>query len=222
MSLAVIIPSKTAANLFPCVAAVRQHEPDARIIVVDDGLDRAPVGVECVQGAKPFIFSRAINMGVQRAIELNPDVEGFILCNDDCILESSGGFTLLYRAWKENPQYGCIGAVTNLTGQPLQRPMGYGLRTVPHIAFVCVFVPRATFEQIQWMDERYCVDYGVDDLDLCQAITRAGKCVGVHDDCYVDHGSLKSSFRGDPETPRSFQQNYALYKAKWGVSDHGL
>jgi GT2 family glycosyltransferase len=223
MNFAVIIPSKNSANLFPCVEAIHRNNPGHRLVIVDDGLDLKPWpfildGAEIIRGEKPFIFSRNINAGVRRAIELDPDVEGFVLANDDCILESPGGFTLLHQAAKDYPEFGCIGAVTNLTGQLLQRPMNIGLREVPHIAFVCVYVPRTTFEQIQWMDERYCLDYGVDDLDLCQAITRAGKKVGVHDGCFVDHGSLVSSFRGDPKTPRSFQQNYALYKAKWGVT----
>jgi GT2 family glycosyltransferase len=156
-------------------------------------------------------------MGVRRAIELNPDVEGFILCNDDCLLESPGGFTLLYEAWKENPQYGIIGAVTDLTGQPLQHRRDIGLRAVPHIAFVCCFVPRSTFENVQAMDEAYCIDYGVDDRDLCEAVNRAGLNVGVHDGCFVNHSSLVSSFRGDPKTPRSFQKNYAYFKSKWGI-----
>jgi len=67
------------------------------------------------------------------------------------------------------------------------------------------------------MDERYCIDYGVDDRDMCMAIERAGKQVAVHDGCFVNHSSLKSEFRGGPEAQRSFQQNYALYKAKWGL-----
>ncbi len=34
--------------------------------------------------------------------------------------------------------------------------------------------------------------------------------------CYVDHGRLTSSFRGDPSNPRSFTRNKALFDAKWG------
>ena len=39
MSLSVIIPSRTASNLIACVEAVRRHEPEARIVVVDDTPD---------------------------------------------------------------------------------------------------------------------------------------------------------------------------------------
>ena len=69
------------------------------------------------------------------------------------------------------------------------------------------------------LDERYCLDYGVEDRDYCEQVRAAGLKVGVHDGCYVDHGSLVSTFRGDPKTPKSFQQNLALFKAKWGLSE---
>jgi hypothetical protein len=214
----IVVPSKSISNLLPCIAAIRKYELTAPIIVVDDGLAMRPQGISIIPGFKPFVFSRNINAGVRHAIELNPEVEGFILCNDDALLESPNGFTLLYETWKQNPIYGCIGATTNLTGQELQWRQNVGLREVPHIAYVCVFVPRSTFENIQWMDTRYCIDYGVDDRDHCEAITRAGFKVGVHDGCYVDHGSLRSSFRGNPHAGGSFIQNYELFKAKWNLS----
>jgi glycosyltransferase involved in cell wall biosynthesis len=221
----VVIPSKTASNLIACVGAIRKHEPGAEIVVVDDGIDTYALEghdanfhpMRWIRGEKPFIFSRNINAGVREAIRSRADVEGFVFCNDDCLLTSDGGFTAMHAAAKANPQYGCIGAVTNLTGQPLQWPKGVGLREVPHIAYVCVYVPRSTMENVQWMDERYCLDYGVDDRDHCEAIARAGLKVGVHDFCYVDHGSLVSSFRGDPKAPRSFARNYELFKQKWGI-----
>jgi hypothetical protein len=222
MSLAIIIPSKTVSNVVPCVEAIHAFDPGHHTVIVDDGLQLNPWpflldGTTIIKGEQPFIFSRNINAGVRAAIQRDPSVEGFVFCNDDCLLRSAEGFQILYESWKANPEFGCIGAVTNLTGQPLQWPKGVGLREVPHIAYVCVFVPRTTLEQVQWMDERYCLDYGVDDRDHCEAIVRAGLKVGVHDGCFVDHGSLVSTFRGEPTKPRSFAQNYELFKRKWGI-----
>jgi GT2 family glycosyltransferase len=217
MKLTVVIPSKTLSNLIPCIEAVRRHEPEARIVVVDDTPDLSialrpdwtpAVGVE---GAKPFIYARNCNLGIRKA---GPD--DVILLNDDALLESAGGFTAMQRASELHPEFGVIGAVTNVTGQPLQRPHGIGLREVPHIAFVCVLIPRRTLDRIGFLDERYCLDYGVEDLDYCEAARRAGLKVGVFDPCFVDHGSLISSFRGDPATPRSFARNKALFDTKWG------
>jgi GT2 family glycosyltransferase len=225
MNLSVIIPSRTASNLVPCVQAVRRHEaaPDITIIVVDDGVDwigsdfmlRVPTTTNsfCVlPGQKPFIYARNCNIGIRAA-----GSDDVILLNDDALLESEGGFTAMQRAGELHPEYGVIGSVTNVTGQPLQRPHGFGLREVPHIAFVCVLIPRRTIDQVGLLDERYCLDYGVEDLDYCETSRRAGLRVGVFDHCYVDHGRLTSSFRGEPYSPRSFARNKALFDAKWGV-----
>ena len=224
MSFSIIIPSKSAANLVPCIRAIREAGETARIIVVDDfpyplpqGFDWQTSGLDLsrdlvVTGADPFVFARNINIGIRSSGE-----DDVILVNDDALLKDRCGFTRLSDASHANPEYGCIGAVTNLTGQPLQQPQGHGLREVPHIAFVCVFIPRATINRIGLLDERYCLDYGVEDRDYCEAITRAGLKVGVLDTCFVDHGSLTSTYRGHPESPKSFAQNYELFKAKWGI-----
>ena len=224
MAFSIIIPSKSAANLVPCIRAIREAGETARIIVVDDGVDwgtgddkTAALNVmawpfDAIAGVKPFVFARNVNIGIRAA-----GGDDIILLNDDALLKDRIGFSKLALAHQDNPGYGCIGAVTNLTGQPLQQPQGKGLREVPHIAFVCVFIPRTTINQIGLLDERYCLDYGVEDRDYCEAITRAGLKVGVLDTCFVDHGSLTSTYRGHPESPKSFAQNYELFKAKWGI-----
>lgn len=237
MSLAVIIPSKTSANLFPCVSAVRQHEPDARIIVVDDGLDRAPVGVECVQGAKPFCYARNINIGIKAACEqievttlsdarpqfisgpLNHD--GVILLNDDAILETPGGFTAMAQACRDYPEYGLIGATANIVGNPNQHPKGIGLRPESRmVCFLGVYIPRATLDRVGLLDERF-TGYGLDDDDYSFAVRAAGLKIGVHDGCYVDHGSLISSFRGGPAAKADFRPNLRLFIEKWGTDNWG-
>ena len=217
MNLSVIIPSRTASNLIPCIEAVRRHEPAARIIVVDDTPDLSLrprvewMPAVTVEGLKPFIYARNCNLGIRTA-----SADDVVLLNDDALLESPGGFTAMQRATELHQEYGVIGAVTNVTGQPMQRPQRIGLRDVPHIAFVCVLIPRRTIDRVGLLDERYCLDYGVEDLDYCEATRRSGLKVGVFDHCYVDHGSLTSSFRGDPRAPRTFAKNKALFDAKWG------
>ena len=230
MSFSIIIPSRSASNLVPCIRAIREAGETARIIVVDDGIenrgDAEHAGhhpkcwacqnepIEIIDGIQPFIFARNVNIGIRAAGD-----DDVILLNDDALLKTPGGFTLLAEtASLRADYYGCIGAVTNVTGQPLQQPQGKGLREVPHIAFICVAIPRTTINRIGMLDERYCIDYGVEDRDYCEAITRAGLHVGVLDECFVDHSSLTSSYRGDPHAGRSFQQNYGLFKQKWGIA----
>lgn len=243
-NLTIVIPSKSASNLVQCIAAVRKHEPDARIIVIDDdtGSDVYTVCMEtaCEQlrGFKPFIFSRAVNQGIRAAGDSD-----CVILNDDAILETPGGFSIMASAAADNPEVGIVGAVTDLTGQPLQcrqrnvqiedaaREMpAYGLRAVEHIAFVCVLIPARTREALRalswrddhvfsdgFLDERYTA-YGSDDLDYCMQVRQAGLLVTVHDGCYINHGSLKSSYRGDPRSPGDIWKNHRLLRAKWGLS----
>lgn len=243
MQIAVVIPSKTISNLVPCVRAVRASEPGVAIIWVDDRhekLDRSTEDdghakvsraaglpfITTVSGDEPFVFSRNANLGLRAAFGLPiPDHPGAVgapfdaavLLNDDALLKTPGGFTRLAEIAAQHEDIGIIAPVTNVTGQPLQMPKRIGLRQVPHIAFVCVLIPRRTWQTVGPLDERYCLDYGVEDRDYCEAVNRAGLKVCVHDDVFVDHGSLVSSFRGDPKTPRPYTQNYALFKQKWGL-----
>jgi GT2 family glycosyltransferase len=215
MSITVIIPSKTSANLFACVSAVREHEPDARIIVVDDGLDRAPVGVECVQGEKPFCYARNINIGIRAA----GDCEGVVLLNDDAILMSTGGFSAMAQACKDNPEYGLIGATANIVGNPNQHPKGIGLRPESRmVCFLGVYIPRTTLDRVGLLDERY-ISYGADDDDFSFSVRAAGLKIGVHDGCYLDHGSLVSSFRGNPKAPADYRPNLRRFIEKWGCDN---
>lgn len=238
----VIIPSKMLSNLVPCVERLMKMEPDLsddRVVIVDDGVewtteardlmaDCRIVRNERVDGK--FIFSRAINIGIRSTYHRVPvqlhglrptEVLGgpqrhVILLNDDALLETPYGFTVLVEAANEHREFGLIGATTNITGQPAQQPRGIGLREVPTFAFVCVLVPLWTLQRVGLMDERYALDYGCEDADYIEAVTRTGFKVGVHDGCYVDHGSLQSTYRGDPKAPRSFRQNLGLLMQKWG------
>lgn len=219
-NLSVIIPSRTASNLIPCVDALRKHEPSVQIIVIDDGLDLSflpkPEWDPCVgiAGAKPFIFARNCNKGILRAGE-----DDVILLNDDALLQTPGGFSAMQRAAVEHPEYGIIGAVTNIVGNQNQLPQGSGLREDPRmVCFVCVFIPRRTIDSVGLLDEEF-IGYGFDDDSYCLRVRRAGLKIGIFDGCFVDHGSLRSTFRGDPHQPADLRQNSAIFKKKYGA-DH--
>ena len=242
--LSVVIPSKTAANLSACVAAIWKHEAAGlRIIVIDDGLDRAAIlpdgqpynppgaaltparSLQMVDGIKPFIYARAANQGIAAAGD-----DDICLCNDDALLESPGGFALLQRAAEEHPEYGLISATTNVAGNPAQwRREGGGLRTCPSptpgnsfatVAFVCVFLPRRTIETVGLLDERFGGVtpegkriYGWEDGDYCRRIAQAGMKIGIHDGAFVDHSKLRPTFRSEPFDMEAGRQ---IYLKKWG------
>lgn len=216
--ITVIIPSKTWVNLHKCVEAISQMEPLIKILVVDDGLDLIHErrlwlyerNSSILEGKKPFVYSRNCNTGISHC---SGDV---VLLNDDAILKTKSGFCLLQRSIMEHPEYGLVSATTNLAGNPQQRPKGIGLREANRVvAFVCVYIPRTTIETVGLLDERFTA-YGFEDNDYCRRVRNAGLKLGVHDGCYVDHGLLRSTFRGDPKAPADIRPGAAIYRAKWG------
>ncbi len=218
MNLAVIVPSRSSENLFPCVAAVQKHEPTARIIVVDDGLATIPEGVEVVPGISPFVYGRNINIGIRFA----NGADGVVLLNDDAILQTPGGFTTMAQACVDYQEFGLIGAVADMhIGNPNQHRGAIGLRSERRmLCFVCVYIPRTTIESVGLLDERY-VKYGLDDDDYSFRVRDAGLKLGVHDDCVVDHGALKSSYRSEGGPGADFKHNMRLFIEKWGHDNHG-
>lgn len=218
----VIIPSKTSSNLFPCVAAVAQREPSAQIVVVDDGLDRIPGNVDAIHGEKPFVFSRNVNIGIRHALEAYGG-RGVIVMNDDAILETPLGFNLMANAAAEHPEYGIIGSTCNNVGQRNQwRREGEELRFEPRmVCFVCVYIPRTTLSTVGLLDEQF-TGYGFEDDDYCVRVRKAGLKVGIHDGCYVDHGSLVSTFRGKPMAPGQLNEGRRIFKQKWGADNHAI
>ena len=225
MSFSVVILSKNIDNLRPCITAVRTHEPGARVIVVDDGIEdryiedprlKGPntVPVEYVPGEKPFVFARNVNIGIRHAG--NDDV---VLLNDDAILKTPDGFSRMELTIMSHSKYGLIAPVCDSVGNPNQmvRLKREGLRDEPRmVCFVCVYIPRSTINIVGLLDERY-VGYGMDDDDYCLSVRRAGLKIGVYDFCYVDHTTLRSSYRFHQSA--DFRPNLKLFIQKWGTDN---
>jgi len=173
--LSAIIPSKNAANLIPCLTAVRkQQQHDVSLLVVDDGLTPAQqtevyyLQAAVINGQKPFCFAGNVNLGIEAA-----GSDDVIILNDDAILQTPGGFTAMQKAAEEHPEFGLIGATCNNVGNVNQWPKGIGLREEPRmVCFVCAFIPRRTIDAVGLLDERF-VGYGLDDDDYCLRVRQA-------------------------------------------------
>jgi GT2 family glycosyltransferase len=171
-----------------------------------------------IDGVKPFCFSRNCNLGIKAC---DTDV---ILLNDDALLETPFGFQQLSECSKAHPDFGVISAVTNVAGNLAQNPRNVGLREEARtLAFICVYIPRKTIELVGLMDERFGgLDahgqpiYGYCDNDYCRRVRNAGLKLGIFDDCFVDHASLKSTFRGDAKACGDTSAGRELYRQKWG------
>lgn len=216
MRPAVVILSKNIDNLRVSLSAVQDHEPGMRIIVVDDGLLERPGGALYARGAKPFVFARNANIGIDAACDAD-----VILLNDDAVLTTPGGFTAMQKAWEANQEYGVLASSCNTVGNINQhRQADDGIRDEPRqLCFVCVLLPRPTIDRIGLLDERF-VGYGMDDDDYSRRVTMAGLKLGVYDGCFVDHGSLVSTYRGKVGGG-DYRPNLKLFIDKWGVDNFG-
>ena len=219
MGLSVIIPSKDARNLIPCVQSIQRNECtfDLRIIVVDDGarVDAQHVlsRVEWVEGIRPFCFARNVNLGIRAAGD-----DDVIICNDDAQLISPNGFTRLQKLATARKEFGVLSAVTNSVGNPEQlRQLGTSaIRTLSHTAcFVCVLIRREVINDIGLLDEDFQPAYFEDD-DFCTRCLKAGYKLGAWDGCFVDHASLHSTGRSGRDNSQEMFRSLALYERKHG------
>ena len=217
MSFTVIIPSKLVSNLVPCLESLYANEPSARVIVIDDGLKFRPDGPEYLDGIIPFVFARACNRGILHA-EINSDI---VLLNDDALLKTELGLTMLGEFCVAHPEIGCVVPSTNITGQSLQWPQHRppeGWRLCRKVPYVCAYLPRHTLDLVGGLDERYCEGYGGEDDDHLETISRAGLGVAILYDVFVDHASLTSTFRGSPTNPGDFSKAQKIFDAKFGAT----
>lgn len=222
MAFSIIIPSKTASNLVPCIRAIREAGETARIIVVDDGLPSDTFAgedtglIEIVSGENPFVFARNVNIGIRAAGD-----DDVILLNDDALLKTPGGFTALTGVTLAADRCGLAAAACDTVGNlnQFRRAGTVGMREEPRmVCFVCVYIPRSTIKTVGLLDERF-VGYGLDDDDYCLRVRNAGLKIGIFDGCYVDHGSLRSSFRGPAGAGGDFTGNMRRFIEKWGTDN---
>jgi hypothetical protein len=215
-SFRIVIPSKRHENLRACLGAIRRHEPELtpdRIMVVDDGAREGypDAPVTWVRGVKPFVFSRNANLGIAAAAP--SDV---ILINDDALLETRLGFHRMHKAVQKGVRIGaCSASINGYVGNHNQKTNGSnGLRDeLITMAFICVYLPRKSMDDIGPLDERF-VGYGCEDGDYCQRLKGAQYRLVVFGGCVVEHGTVRSTFRSHPDIRKLSDQNRDLYRKK--------
>jgi len=236
MSFSIVIPSKNLSNLTACVGRLREMGETARVINVwDFGEKRTfkslvrpisatfDLNIEAYEGEYPFVFARNVNIGL-RAHRW----EDVIVMNDDALLETPRGLTMLAECAAANLDYGIIAASVDSCGTlgQIHNKAKSGLREEkPMLAFICVYIPRTTIDRIGLLDERFGVNaggagargYGLEDDDYCWRIRKAGLKLGVLNDVFVNHTTLPSTFRNDPEHKADVLIHEELFWQKWGI-----
>jgi hypothetical protein len=216
---AIVIPSRNSENLSTCVGALTRCEELGPIVIIDDGLDRqAPLGSFTIPGAHPFVWSRNINIGIQKTAPLD-----VVLCGDDVTLETKKGFQQLSAAaYCGRSQEPCIvsAAIKGIAGNTnqLHQPGEATYRPEPEwLAFICVYIPRSVIARVGLLDERY-VGYGCDDYDYSLRCRLCDVAMGISELCIVSHGALPSEYREGTmkaQYNQLFAHNKRLFKQKW-------
>jgi hypothetical protein len=167
-----------------------------------------------VEGIKPFIYARNANLGLTQAFKLTDKA---ILMNDDAVLQSRGGFTVLSHRSFANQEYGILSAATNSAGNVNMFPCGSdGIRREKvTICFICCLISKRVWDRVGPLDEAYCVDYGVEDGDYCYRARAAGFQARDRGSVLCgSHVTLKSTYRGNGH--RSYEGNKKVFEEKWG------
>lgn len=211
----VVIPSAKIANVERCVAAIRLHQPDTPIIVVSDDIpvsERSTVpGVRWIEGQQPFCYATNANLGIRAA-----GCDDVILCNDDAILANQGGFDLLAAA---SSHYGIVSAtVFGRCCNERQRLACDENHTEPSmLAFVCVYIRRATIRKIGLLDERF-LGGCYEDNDYCRRASEAGISLGICGRCRVIHEATHTTFAARPNYREILEANRQRFEEKWQIT----
>lgn len=224
MNVKVIIPSAKASNLIPCVQSILTLDPAleaSSIIVVDDGAKAGsqaalPADVTWVDGVKPFVFARNVNLGIHAA-----GWSDVIILNDDARLATCGGFTRWAKAMQERRDTICSAGIIGTVCNPRQvmQPTQTFRTEFKHLAFVCAYVPSLVIGRVGRLDERF-TSYGYEDFDFCHRARLAGCRLATWDGCVVDH-SGQSAFRSNLEWPRLLREGRQIYLDKWETATSG-
>lgn len=156
-----------------------------------------------------------------------------LLNNDTCV--TPGWVGSLIRHMQRDESIGLIGPVTNNIGNEAKINIAYdSLGDMPKIsaaytrrhigktfslrtaAFFCVMLPRHVYERVGPLDEAFGRGFFEDD-DYCRRVEQAGLRIVCADDVFIHH-HLSASFGKlkNPDRIALFEQNKAIYEAKWG------
>ena len=215
--------------------------PDWELVVVDNASsDGTPDHLRAYAAANPRVklilndenlgFAAGNNCGLRAATG-----DYLIVLNNDTYV-TRGWMLDLIRHFRRRPDLGLLGPVTNNIGNEAKIEIDYADMAemasaayaytsarpgdelaVAAVAFFCVAMPRAVYEQVGDLDERFGLGFFEDD-DYCQRVVQAGYRIAVAEDVFVHHHLSASFDQLEPARRQAlFEANKALYEEKWGA-----
>lgn len=227
------------------VEALTDYEPVEIIVVDNASSDGSPAFLRewAAQGQGRRLILNDDNKGFAAANNQGLAVatgEFLVLLNNDTYV-TPGWLRGLVRHLRRDPRLGLLGPVTNNIGNEAKIDIAYEdmsgmqvaaaaytrrhlgeLLPMRTVAFFCVAMPRQVYEKVGSLDEAFGRGFFEDD-DYCRRVEAAGLLSACADDVFVHH-HLSASFNKlrSAERQQLFEQNKALYEAKWGPwTPHG-
>jgi len=226
-----------------CLASLDEHtnHENLEVIVVDNAsVDGSPALLQewVSQGANRKIIlnenNRGFAAGNNQGLAI-ADGEYLVLLNNDTFV-TPGWVRTLYRHLERNKSIGIIGPVTNNIGNEAKIQISYEsmdemlvesakythshigkLQSIQTAAFFCVMFSRQTYETVGPLDEAFGRGFFEDD-DYCRRVEQIGLSIACAEDVFIHH-HLSASFNKLRSADRQalFEQNKAIYEAKWGT-----
>ncbi len=226
-----------------CLQSLTQNSDSARVevIVVDNASqDETAQGLSAWAADCPSLrsiilngdnrgFGAAVNQGLAVARG-----DYLVVLNNDTIV-GPGWARGMRRHFERTPKLGLICPITNNIGNEAQVAMagatvdevfasarhytlGHAgaLLSLDNVAFFCVMLPRAVYERVGGLDERFFPGFFEDD-DYCMRVRKEGWSIGCAEDVFVYH-ELSASFDKEAPVRRQaiFERNKRLFEEKWG------
>ena len=226
-----------------CLHSLEAHSwyPDWELVIVDNASsDGTADHLRAYAAANPRVrlilneenlgFAAGNNCGLRAA-----SGDYLIVLNNDTYV-TRGWMLDLVRHFRRSPDLGLLGPATNNIGNEAKIEIHYtdmvemasaayaytSMRSgetlaVAVAAFFCVAMPRAVYEKVGDLDERFGLGFFEDD-DYCQRVMQAGYRIAVAEDVFVHHHLSASFDQLEPERKQAlFAANKALYEEKWGA-----
>lgn len=213
--------------------------PNLETLIIDNGSSAEAISelqqlttqypnVRLIQNGKNLGFAKGNNVGLREATG-----DYVMLLNNDTEVAPGAIFSLV-RHLQQNAEIGAVGPLTNNIGNEAKLFVEYtnseemkqiarkvttgyrGIHTeIPVLAYFAVMFRKADLEEFGLLSEDY--GYGMfEDDDHCAIIKSKGYRCALAEDAFVHH-QLSATFSERPDKKALFEQNKAVFEAKWGI-----